>query len=79
MLEITLGYTSKQWYVGKPSPVVHYEVESVTEIEADGEELQYIKDQYTASLIGGSSMPIPYNKLSARWFGDLAKTIVANL
>ena len=42
-------------------------------IQADGDELQAIKETF------GDSIPLPYLRRVACWYGDIAKTIYFNL
>jgi len=50
-------------------------------LEAYSEELEYIQKQYrfVANNTYGYSIPMPENKDKVIWYGDIAKTIVANL
>lgn len=46
-------------------------------IQADGHELQHITDMF---CIGGNySIPMPKKGRVIQWFGDIAKTILANI
>ncbi len=58
------------WHVGTPNLILT-EIINVSFIQVDGHELDHIRQQFT-------NLPMT-TKRSARWFGDLAKFIVANL
>lgn len=58
------------WHVGSPIPNVP--VEKVTEVQADGDELEYLRSLF------GTSIAMP-NTGVANWYGDWARTIYLNL
>ena len=62
----------KVWYVGQPSSISDYEIGLIKFIQVDGHELDHIK-----YMVGNSGM-IPEGRI-VKIYGDLAKTIVANL
>lgn len=62
---------SREWHVGEESPVGYAEVIAISEIQADGHELEHIKNMFDQPIL-------PKGRV-VRIFGDLAKTIVANL
>jgi hypothetical protein len=64
-----------QWHVGEKVPDVP--VERIVELQADGDELEYIENIF--STHGKCSIPIPYAKRVVRWYGDIARTIYLNL
>lgn len=72
-----------QWHVGEKNPLDHNEPLFVTEVQADGDELDYILYR-----IRPGTIPISMEfqkgvkevtKPVQRWFGDHAKFIVANV
>ncbi len=62
---------SLEWHIGEPI-AIDLDFENVQFVQADGEELEYIRRNF-------SNLPMATNKHAPRWFGDLAKLIVANL
>ncbi len=59
------------WYIGSKSSLKNAQVSTVTEVQADGDELQWVLDNITG---------IPTNKNRVvRWFGDHAKFIAGSL
>lgn len=71
MLIVTLkNGTSKAWHVGSPRPLVH--INDVDSVQADGDELQYIMDNF-------SSLPMVKGRWVVRWHGDDAKFIFDHL
>ena len=56
---------------------------SVSHIQADGDELEHIKYVFTMKdknqFKSGYSVPMPREERVVRWYGDIAKTILANL
>lgn len=64
-----------EWHIGEQVPDVP--VEKISEIQADGDELAYIKDLFSSGT--HSSILIPYGKKVARWDGCIARTIYLNL
>lgn len=73
MLVIKLEDHQLGWYVGQNCPVISSRINDVESIQADGHELEHIKD-----LFGYNNPNIPKGRV-VNIFGDLAKTIVANL
>lgn len=63
----------RTWHVGKKVPISYQEVNAVNDIQADGHELEHI-----LCMFDHSNFLIPKGRV-VRIFGDLAKTIVANL
>ena len=61
-----------QWHVGEQFPVSFVEIQDITEIQADGDELELIFNSFS-NLVG------PSNARVVRWFGDTAKMIAASL
>lgn len=82
MLYITFdSHSVREWHVGQPNPVHYSEVNAVREIQADGHELEHIKNMFghPKNIFGDPTYPgIPHGQV-IRLFGDFAKTIVANL
>ena len=57
-------------------------MDSISSLQADGQELEHIWNQYGQNTYAGQivySIPIPIDKPVVTWFGDIAKTIIANL
>lgn len=71
MLVVTVnsGYSIER-HIGTELPELDNEV--VTEIQADGDELEFILDNFR-------SLPLTYGKLVVRWFGDHARFIYHNM
>lgn len=73
------------WHVGQKADFSAKFINNVTHIQADGDELQYLYKQYgfdvspTLNPKPVYSIPMPTNQRVIRWFGDIAKTILANL
>ena len=63
----------KVWYVGQLSSISDDEIDLIKFIQVDGHELDHIKYY----MVGNSGM-IPEGRI-VKIYGDLAKTIVANL
>ncbi len=70
--------TEVDWWVGNSEPISFHDINHVLSIQIDGDELEHVKDQYTSANTG-LKLPIPRNQRVVRLFGDIAKTIVANL
>ncbi len=82
--------TEHQWHTQNEVPeMIYRNIENVEMLQADGHELQHIIDQYGYKTqakygIGDTvtfcySIPMPKNVQVVRWYGDIAKTIIANL
>jgi hypothetical protein len=67
------GVVTHKWHVGEPSSLIGSLIATVTEVQADGDELQMIRRCAT-----GLPEPVGASKV-VHWFGDHAKFIVANL
>jgi hypothetical protein len=62
-----------QWHVGSTTLRSAHEWPSpVTDVQADGDELDYIINNFP-------NLPYPKHKRVVRWDGDLAKLIAYNL
>lgn len=66
---IGLGTVTREFHIGDKE--LNKDVESVLEIQADGDELEAIREQFP-------SLVIPKHAV-VRWYGDMAKFIVGNL
>jgi len=69
------------WHVGEENPVTFIETNAVQEIQADGDELDHIKNMFGQpdDAYGKPTYPnIPNNRV-VRLFGDFARTIIGNL
>jgi hypothetical protein len=76
MLYITFNSgDTREWHVSEPSPIRWDEAHAIREIQADGHELDHIRNMFCFSP---EYVVIPRGRV-VRLFGDLAKTIVANL
>jgi len=62
------------WYVGGDTEMPKFTAESVTSIQADGDELEHIKTMFTAH----NAIPIPRGR-SVKFYGETAQMIVGNL
>ncbi len=78
MLYITLKNTDtnevymRSWHIGEPKPLRSYEERWIIEVQADGDELVYIRRNY-------SNLPLAHSLVAVRYYGDHAKFIVGNL
>jgi hypothetical protein len=69
-----------KWHVG--DPIGANIAQDVIEIQADGHELEHIKNTFFDIEYQGNptyTIPMPRNKRVVNWFGSTAKTILANL
>ena len=65
------GMPDLEWHVGKSTDNARQIAEHVTEVQADGHELEHIRDNF---------MNLPTaNRRVVRWHGEMAKFIVGNL
>ena len=71
MLSIKMLGRDFEWHVGESPPILYGDVKDVTEVQADGHELDYIINNM-------EGLPIAKTRV-VRWFGDHARFIVANL
>lgn len=55
-----------------PGDNIWINARDIIEVQADGDELEVIKEQFGTSIPTG-------NARVQRWFGDIAKSVVANL
>lgn len=75
----------KSFNIPFDSKATLYLVINLEYIQADGNELEHIQEQYAKKLwIGNNpetiySIPMPNNQRVIRWYGDIAKTILSNL
>lgn len=74
----------KQWYIGGVKPLNDFEITTISYIQADGDELEHIRvlftHRFTADITHTHcTIPLPINKRIVKWYGDIAKTIIANL
>lgn len=62
------------WHLGQPNPFQDTtdDMNNISEISADGDELKYIADMFV-------NIPMARNKRSVRWFSCHAKFIAVNL
>lgn len=65
------------WYINDKRPS-HEAILRVLYIQADGHELEHIKAKFTNYLSQNPTIPIPCNQVCV-WYGDIARTILANL
>lgn len=79
---ITNGKQEKAFHV----PFTKFEeniINSATMIQADGDELDHIQYRFTTTdakqYKTGYSIPMPLGGRVVKWYGDIAKTILANL
>jgi hypothetical protein len=56
-----------EWHIGRPKPFVGL----VTALQADGDELEHIRDIFPALT--------PRNRIVCNWRGDIAQMIYDNL
>ena len=64
-------YYTMTWHVGEQSPTHQIETSAVTLVQADGDELLYLKQHFKN---------IPFSDRSVnQWFGDMAKFIAGNI
>lgn len=62
----------KEWHVNNLKPLQNGEIEHIKYIQASGHELELIRNTFNGTIpdIKGYIM---------KWYGDIAKTIIANL
>jgi hypothetical protein len=60
------------WHVNEPSLIEQEDVKFVTEVQADCDELDWIRERFL-------HLPIHNRARVQRWFGDHAKFIAAHL
>ncbi len=70
MLYIVTHNNERTWHVGRPLPKIT-DVSTLTEIQADGNELRHIKENFDNLIMPSSEVCV--------WYGDLARTIYLNL
>lgn len=66
------GMHERSWHVGEPLIFGVEAIQSVIEVQADGDELTHLHKQF-------DNIPFRLNSRVNRWFGDHAKFIAANL
>ena len=76
--------TERQWHIGQATCVKWDEITAIAHIQADGDEWEFIKKQYSngnniKSSVVEYSIPLPRNKTVVSWFGSTAQTIIVNL
>ncbi len=69
---VTIANIEYNWHVGEKNPINRKSIAMINEVQADGDELDYI---YTHI----PNLPAFPERKSVRWFGDDAKFIAANL
>lgn len=73
----------REWHLGQRKPLRDDEIKAITKIEADGDEFYHIQDMFSTrdgiSKIISCSIPMVNYKNKMTWYGDFAKTIIANL
>jgi hypothetical protein len=80
-----IDYLYKSSTIGEKEQGVlaHLTLETVYLIQADGDELNHILNQYTIASHGENALsitvPFPVGKKVVRWYGDIARTILLNL
>lgn len=71
------------WHIGEQIPLDYHDMMNVQQIQADGHELEHIIKKFTILInskgLSIVTIPINPNQRVHRWFGDIAKTICANL
>lgn len=73
---------SYRWYVGQKCPISRDACADIELIQADGDELGVIVQQYKCARDVSNTMyniPMPMNIRVVVWYGDIAAGIVANL
>lgn len=60
------------WHVGKPLPVIHDILSNIVSVQADGDELEHVRDTI-------SGIPDRKDARVVSWFGDHARFIAGNL
>jgi len=63
---------AKTWHINEPTPLRPYEPNRVTAVQADMDELIYIRYNF-------SNLPQVKNRLVVNYYGDIAKFIAGNL
>jgi len=72
-----------QWHINQKKKWQYKDVADITEIQADGDELEHIKSIFCLKYDGAQvdqrpTIPLPKVRV-VRWFGDIAKTIIGNI
>lgn len=69
------------WHVGESTTMNMPELSTITHIQADGDELEYIKELFRLEMTGVPhyTIPMPLDRSLVTWYGDFARTIIANL
>jgi len=74
---------SRTWHIGELMPVSIDSIEDIVMIQADGDELTHIINQYTTLHLNNTidicTIPLIPNIRVMRWCGSIAQTIIANL
>lgn len=73
--DITL---TKEWHIGDKSPIPMRGIHMITDIHADGHELDHIQSKFYCATNKIVTIPLANTRVMS-WYGDIAKTIVANL
>ena len=60
------------WHIGEKIVLDRKDIEQITEVQADGDELLYIKHTFT-------NLPMHISRVVQSWYGDTAKFIVGNI
>lgn len=61
-----------EWHIGEKNPVLQEEIWQVEELQADCDELEWIRSSF-------QNLPIHNRARVQRWFGDQAKFIASVL
>jgi len=73
-----------QWHVGTPLTLLGQDILRIEYIQASEDELKHIVEQFSFMYNGSVTCSIPIHNLydgkqTVTWYGDIAKTIIANL
>jgi len=71
--------TVTTWHVPGPSPIPQDQINDIEWLQADGDEYEDIRHKFSYGVAPFiSTIPLARGNI-ARWYGDIAKTILFNL
>lgn len=70
-----------EWHIGERLELSPEYINTIQYIQADGDELEHIVIEFTliSNTYANITIPLPKTKRVVKWYGDIAKTIIANL
>lgn len=78
------NFKEQKWHVGEPVPIMALQVRYVIEVQADGDELDYLMRRFPFVVNNMPKEMSPDNirwvpSKVVRWYGDQARFIIGNL